>query len=132
MATEVTAPPESAAPEPVPNRPKRGPNRTWRLLQRLHRWFSLALGLVLLLVVLSGVVLVIDPEIHAWTHPSLYEHTNSANPITPGQAVDVVKRELPDSKPVDVVRNRGVYEVFLDDEYSKEAHVDPGSGKLLG
>ena len=128
------APPavERPAPEPVPVRPTRGPTRTWRLLQRLHRWTSLVLGVLLLLVVLSGVVLVIDPEIHEWTHPSLYRGTQSAEPITPGEAVAIVRRELPKEQPVDVVRNRGVYEVFLGEEYAKEAHIDPGTGKLLG
>ncbi len=129
MATETEAP--RVAAEPVPARPKRGPNRTWRLLQKLHRWASLALGLVLLAIVLSGVVLVLAPEIDEWTQPGLFRSTPSERPLSPEQAVAVVRRELPDFQPVDVVRTRGIYQVW-GTEYEEAAHVDPGSGRLLG
>jgi uncharacterized iron-regulated membrane protein len=116
---------------PVPTRPTRGPNRTWRLLQKLHRWASLAVGLVLLAIVLSGVVLVLALEIDEWTQPGLYRSTPSERPLSPEQAVAVVRRELPDFQPVDVVRTRGIYQVW-GTEYEQAAHVDPGSGRLLG
>lgn len=101
------------------------------MLQVSHRWAALVTGVVLLVVVLSGVALVLDPEIHRWLHPELYRSTPSAEPIGPQQAVAVAERERPDFEPVDVVRNRGVWEVHGAD-YVQQAHVDPGSGRLLG
>lgn len=129
MTLQQDAPP--AVVDRVPRRPTRGPNRTWRLLQRLHRWTSLWVGIALLLVVLSGAVLVLGPEIDTWTNPSLYRSTPSETPVSPEQAVANVRRELPDFGPADVVRNRGVYEIW-DSDYAHAAHVDPGTGRVLG
>jgi hypothetical protein len=71
----------------VPSRPTRGPNRTWRFLQVTHRWFSLITGIVLLLIILSGAILVLAPEIDEWTQPELYRSTPSERLLTPEQAV---------------------------------------------
>ena len=60
----------------VPSRPTRGPNRTWRVFQVTHRWFSLITGIVLLLIILSGAILVLAPEIDEWTQPELYRSTD--------------------------------------------------------
>ena len=115
----------------VPSRPTRGPNRTWRLLQVTHRWFSLITGIVLLLIILSGAILVLAPEIDEWTQPELYRSTPSERTLTPEQAVASLKRAEPDFVPGDVVRQRGIYEIY-DLEYVKSAYVDPGTGRVNG
>src|SRR5262245_19593508 len=62
-----------AAPAPAAVRRRRRrrlgfmPANVW-----LHRWVSMVAGIVLLLVVLSGVALIWQPEIHAWLHRDLY------------------------------------------------------------
>ena len=117
MTLQQEAPP--VVRERVPARARKGPNRTWRLLQKTHRWASLLTGIVLLLIVLSGAVLVLGPEIDEWTHPDLYRGTTSENPLSPAQAVAVVNRELPDFGPTDVIRTRGVYEIY-DTEYTND------------
>ena len=61
MTLQQDAPSEPV--QVVPSRPTRGPNRTWRLLQVTHRWFSLITGIVLLAIILSGAILVLAPEI---------------------------------------------------------------------
>jgi uncharacterized iron-regulated membrane protein len=102
-----------------------------RALSRIHRWASFAAGLVLLVVVLSGVALVYAPELDEALAPELYRATPTDGPIPPERAVAVVREELPGFGPADVVMNRGVYEV-MDADYGKQAHVDPGTGALLG
>ena len=96
-----------------------------------HRWSALALGLALLVVVISGVVLLYEQEIDRVVHPELYRTTESADPISHAEAAAVVRREVPSAKAVDVVDSHGVYLVYVDD-YERQAFVDPGSGRLLG
>ena len=127
MTLQQEAPPQPV--EAVPSRPTRGPNRTWRFLQVTHRWFSLITGIVLLLIILSGAILVLAPEIDEWTQPELYRSTPSERILTPEQAVASLKRAEPDFVPGDVVRQRGIYEIY-DLEYVKSAYVDPGTGRV--
>jgi uncharacterized iron-regulated membrane protein len=105
--------------------------RTRKALQRIHRWVAMATGIVLLAIVLSGTILLLAPEIDQILHPSLYHHTDTAQPISERQALAVVNRELPSWDGTLVVRNRGIYEVWNED-MTRQAHVDPGSGRLLG
>jgi uncharacterized iron-regulated membrane protein len=108
-------------------------NGRWRpLVRRLHGWVALAVGIVLLVVVVSGAMLVLDPEIQKLlVKPDLYRSTPSENPISPGQAIRAAKREVPDFEGATAVRNRGVYEVY-DDSFLKQVHIDPGTGEVLG
>jgi uncharacterized iron-regulated membrane protein len=107
---------------------RRGVRRTFEVT---HRWLSFVLGLALLAVVVSGVVLVFEPEIHKWTNGNLYDATETDDPIPPEEALAVVERELPKFEPHDIVWNRGVWEI-QDHDYLRQAHVDPGTGELLG
>lgn len=85
--------------------------RQW--LAKAHRWGSLALGLLLLVVVISGVVLVLNPEIEQVTHPSLYDTDPGPAKLAPGQALAVVHKELPefDTAGTFIYDNRGAWEV---------------------
>ena len=101
-------------------------------MRRVHGWLALATGLVLLVILLSGVALVFQPELDKLFHPSLYKSTPSSNPITPTEAIRAVKEQEPDFPVGDtVVRNRGVYEVYSPN-FVRQAHVDPGTGEVLG
>ena len=71
------------------------------------------------------------PEIDEWTQPELYRSTPSERLLTPEQAVGSLARAAPDFVPGDVIRTRGVYEIY-DLEYVKSAYVDPGTGRLNG
>ena len=71
------------------------------------------------------------PEIDEWTQPELYRSTPSERILTPEQAVASLKRAEPDFVPGDVVRQRGIYEIY-DLEYIKSAYVDPGTGRVNG
>jgi len=103
----------------------------WR---RLHGWLALATGVVLLIVVLSGTILLFQPEIERVIFPSLYDTTETDQPISRAEALENV-REDPDLPHFrdggTVVMNHGVYEVYSKD-FMRQAHVDPGTGDVLG
>ena len=103
----------------------------WR---RLHGWVALATGLVLLAVVISGTILLYQPELDKLINPGLYDATETDDPITSAAALKAVREdpELPNFREGGtVVMNRGVYEVYSRD-FMRQAHVDPGTGEVLG
>ncbi|OJU81302.1 MAG: hypothetical protein BGO11_08915 [Solirubrobacterales bacterium 70-9] len=107
--------------------------RTRHFLTKAHRWGSFSLGLLLLVVVLSGVVLVLDPEIEQVTHPSLYDTASGPTKLAPGEALAVVHKELPDFDTTGtfIYDNRGAWEVHSP-ATGDVARVDDTDGRLLG
>jgi uncharacterized iron-regulated membrane protein len=105
--------------------------RQW--LAKGHRWGSFALGALLLVVVISGVILVLDPEIEQVTHPSLYDTDPGPARLAPGQALAVVHKELPefDTTGASIYDNRGAWEVHSPAN-GDVARVDDTDGRLLG
>ncbi|MDT3397283.1 PepSY-associated TM helix domain-containing protein [Streptomyces sp. B1866] len=97
----------------------------------LHRWSSLVLGLVLLVVTTSGAILLYQPEYFRATHHDFYRHTPSAHPVTADQAVDIVRRAHPDFPATWVNSDHGIYEVGGPD-YNAMYGVDPGTGEITG
>lgn len=105
--------------------------RQW--LAKAHRWGSFALGALLLVVVISGVALVLVPEIEQVTHPSLYDTDPGPTRLTPGQALAVVDKDLPgfDTAGASIYENRGAWEVHSAAS-AEVARVDDTDGRLLG
>jgi uncharacterized iron-regulated membrane protein len=103
-----------------------------RLFTKIHRWITFALGLVLLAVVVSGVLLVFQPEIEQVTHPSLYDTASGPAKLSPGQALAVVKRDLPELEwtGAEIYDQRGAWEVHSPSD--PVARVDNTDGRLLG
>ncbi len=101
-------------------------------LAKAHRWGSFAFGLLLLVVVVSGVALVLQPEIEQVTHPGLYDTDPAPARIGPGRALQVVQRELPDFETSGgfVQEQRGAWEVHA--PTGAAARVDDTDGRLLG
>lgn len=101
-------------------------------IAKAHRWASFGLGIVLLLVAISGTVLLLEPEIEQVTHPSLYDTAAGPRRVGPREALATVRKELPDFNvtAASVIDNRGAWEVM--DEEEHVARVDNTSGELLG
>jgi uncharacterized iron-regulated membrane protein len=130
---DLLADPPAANPDPV--RPAAPRRRRWRprlVLAKAHRWGSFGLGLLLLTIVLSGVVLLLAPEIEQMTQPGLYENDPGPARVLPGQALASVHRQLPglDLAGATVVRNRGAWEVLTEED--EIVRVDDASGRVLG
>jgi uncharacterized iron-regulated membrane protein len=98
---------------------------------RAHRWTSFLLGLLLLVIVVSGVALIFAPEIEEVTRPSLYDTAAGPAKVAPGEALATVHRELPgfEVSEASIWRNRGAWEVHGGGE---TARVDDTDGSLLG
>ncbi len=102
-----------------------------RSLTVIHRWTALLLGLVLLAVTTSGAILLWQPDYFRASHHALYQHTNSPQPITAGQALQVVRAAHPEFAAATVVADHGIYEV-TDANLNALYGVDPGSGRITG
>lgn len=131
----LPSPPPPASTEPTRARLRRVPRIRWRprqLLAKGHRWSSFGLGLLLLVIVITGVLLMLKPEIEQVTNPSLYGTAEGPSQVLPGEALATVHRELPDYNVVGatMVENRGAWEVL--DEEGKVARVDDTTGEFLG
>jgi len=69
-------------------------DRTRALVRRLHLWLGLSLGLLLVLLGLTGSVLVFYPEIDALLHPEI--RAEARVPADWDRALDTVRRAYPD------------------------------------
>lgn len=116
---------------PPPRRRRRGPRlKPWWI--RTHRWASLALGLVLLVQVVTGSILLMQPEVMRWTNPGHYVSTPSADPLGATEALALVQRERPELDAVSVNLFRDVWVVTGngEDGNADAAFVDPGTGEI--
>lgn len=129
MTTETVSDRERVGTERPPARP-RGRRRRWRrFLVVSHRWLSLVLGLALLVITVTGIVLVYDPELRRAMDSAAYDTTDGAPQIGYAQALATVEAEVPDFEPADIVVEHGVYRVT---DYETSHTVDPVTGDYLG
>lgn len=102
-----------------------------RALVLLHRWPALLLGLFLVVETTSGAILLYHSEIFRASNGNLYEHTASAQPISPDRAIDIVDKAHPTFGAVWVANDHGVY-VVGEETYQQQYFVDPGTGHING
>ncbi|MEU4086232.1 PepSY-associated TM helix domain-containing protein [Streptomyces aureus] len=102
-----------------------------RALIVVHRWTSLVLGLVLVVLTTSGAVLLYEPDYFRATHDSFFRHTESAHPLTADQAIQVVQAAHPHFAAAWANADHGIWEVG-DADYSTAWGVDAGSGAITG
>lgn len=103
-----------------------------RLIGRLHLVFGLTLGLVAVLLGLTGTVLVFRAEIDRALYPQLYRVTAGAQKLPWQQLIDVAQAEsvVPPKSLNAPSRADEAVIVTLGD--GREAFVDPYRGTLLG
>lgn len=100
-----------------------------RTLVVTHRWLSLILGLVLVLITISGAILVYAPEIQRWLNSEAYTAAGGPATVTLGQAQATVAQAHPDFAPTAVIAENGVLRVT---DFERSFTVDPATGALLG
>lgn len=129
MTTELEAPaPTATAPRPNRTRkPRKRPVR--RLMIVTHRWASLVLGILLLVITTSGAILVYKPEIVRTLDHDAYATSGGARQVSFGEAYAAVKKAHPSYAGTSVVLDRGVYRVT---DFETSWNVDPATGKVLG
>ncbi len=120
-----------AAAVPLRSRLRLGRKPVRRLMVIAHRWISLVLGLLLILITTTGAALLYRPEYFRATHSALFQHTASVHPISADTAVANVTRQAPDFGPTWVLMDHGVYLVGNPD-YNGIYGVDPGTGRITG
>ena len=102
-----------------------------RSLTAAHRWASLVVGLLLVVVVASGVPLLWSGDYFRATNADLYQQTATADPLTPGEALESVKDRYPDVTLGWVIPDRGIY-LVTDAAFKTVYGVDSGSGRITG
>ena len=106
---------------------------TPRVLRRFlivsHRWLSLVLGLVLVLICTSGAVLLYRPELQRHIDHAAYATSGGQPVVTMQQAADAVTAAHPDFQVAAVIKENGVLRVT---DYTNSWTVDPATGKVLG
>ena len=108
--------------------------RSFRLVcSKVHLYAGLALGLVLIVISLTGSALVFRSEIDALLRPDLLQVEPAGARIGPGRAVRAVRAALPGAQPrlVHLPQRPGApYEIALPD--GRHAFVDAYRGNVLG
>lgn len=107
------------------------------LLLTLHRWAGLSLGLVILIVAVTGSALVFENEIDAAMNPGLMLARGQGARIPLNQAVRAVREAYPEDppssirvQPVGIFTNGRTIEISL--KSGLTAFVDPWNGSVLG
>jgi len=104
-----------------------------RFLRRVHRWLSLSLGLLFLLLSLSGGVLVFAHPLDRWLNPHLFQRTGDRD-IGFNAAYAAVQSAYPNQRVTMLwsPHRHGVYEAVLQGKPATVVYIDPASGDLLG
>jgi len=102
-----------------------------RFMVVTHRWISLLLGMVLLVISTSGALLLYRPELVRLMNSEAYSPTGGSGGISFAQAFDTVKAAHPDFEPTGVVAESGILKVHNAD-YEDFWSVDPSTGEILG
>ncbi|MFT4035923.1 MAG: PepSY-associated TM helix domain-containing protein [Patulibacter sp.] len=139
MSTQILEPSEpTAAATPVPaaaprqkrQRKRRLGNRPiFRVMQLSHRWLALILGLLLLVITVTGSVLVFKSEIQHVAHPTLF-HKSDGKPVGFQRAIDAVHATDPAFTATYVQIAEGRY--YLSDDDSKTFVLDAATGHVNG
>lgn len=124
--------PTAEAPEIVAvRRTRRRGGRVKQLLIVTHRWTSLILGLVLVVVCTSGALLLYHTDIERWTNSEAYAATPTDDPMPVVDALAVVAAAEPDFEIGGVLSEHDVYRVY-NPLFESWISVDPGTGDILG
>ena len=108
-----------------------------RLIYQFHSWLGLIVGLILVVIGLTGSALVFKPEIDRWVNPEL---TTLANPSAPRMGHDALiaalQNQLPDQRIIGWGKGLQPGEadmLFATPVGESEGHLlyaDPGTGNL--
>lgn len=96
-----------------------------------HRWISLLLGIVLLVISTSGALLLYRPELVRAMNSDAYSPSGGKATVSFAEAFEEVRSAHPDFEPTGVVAESGILKVHNAD-YEDFWSVDPSTGRILG
>ena len=130
MTTEaVLADPVDPAPKVRSKRKTKRRRPVRRSMVVTHRWLSLVLGTVLIVITTTGAILVLDPQIHHALNAQAFAATGGPVKVSMQEAKEAVSKAHPDFVPAAVNEASGVLSVT---DYTTAWNVDPATGKILG
>ncbi len=105
--------------------------RIW--MQRIHLWASLTLGLILLIVTISGSVALFHPEVDQLIEAKYYQVTPGES-ISYTQAWQIIKKAHPNEPVSEVVRanDSAPFYATIGADNDRTVYVDPGTGQING
>ncbi len=95
-----------------------------------HRWLSIVLGAILVVICTSGAILVYAPELTRMTNADKLTSTPTDNPVTFGAAIASVKKADPTFDAAYISLKDGVYFVSSSQPGAGTWFVDAGTGKV--
>lgn len=132
MVTEQVANPPVARTRASATRRRTSKKPVRRALIVTHRWSSIVLGLLLVVVCTSGAILVYEPELVRATNSSLFTTTNTGLQASFADAVSAVHAADPDFDAQYLSLKDGVYFISSADTTAGTWAVDAGTGKVNG
>ncbi|MDD2284199.1 MAG: PepSY-associated TM helix domain-containing protein [Paludibacter sp.] len=100
----------------------------------LHKWLPIPVGIILVIVCLSGSILVFQDELQEWAHPERYfVKTTAQQPIPLEQLIPLVNSQLTDNRVKDVRINADAgrtYAMGLAEGFRVTAYVIQYTGKV--
>jgi uncharacterized iron-regulated membrane protein len=103
------------------------------LMQRVHLWATLTLGIALLVVTTSGSIALFHREVDRMLEPGYHK-------VTPGAAISfeeawgIIKNAYPNEQVQEVIRanDHAPYYARVGADSDKTVYVDPGTGQING
>lgn len=98
-----------------------------------HRYIGVLVGLLLVIIALSGSSLVFANEIDAWLSPNIFRVTPQIERVSLDSVVKTVQANYPSQKLVNILLPKtphGVYRIMADD-YKFSIYANPYTGEVL-
>ncbi len=100
---------------------------------KLHRAIGIVVGLLLVVITLSGSLLVFATEIDAWLSPQIFRVTPQTERVTLDSVLQTVQAAHPNHNYVDILLPKtlhGVYRIMADG-YKFSIYANPYTGEIL-
>jgi uncharacterized iron-regulated membrane protein len=94
-----------------------------------HRWTSLLLGVLLLVLTTSGSILLFRPELVRWLNADAYSPSGGAPAVSLAEAFQTGAAAIEGFEPSTVMLEHGVLRVT---DFEQSVTVDPATGAVLG
>lgn len=92
----------------------------------IHRWLGLTVGILAVVLGISGAILAIDPVQQAWQAPA------APGDLTVATLVERVTRTVPDAEEIRHLPSGAIVVFSFAGEQPQAAYVDPTDGRVLG